>query len=145
MAANMKLSKAELAKRAAAQNDQTNDFLSQLGSLGNPVKNEAPVVEPEVSNKSVTNIEETEQEEEIPVKVRTVNKTVTAKPSSTKTEKPGYISLVITPSLKKKWKSYCTEHGLSLTDCIKISMRLLEDLEKKNTISLEDGVLSYLS
>lgn len=139
MAANVKLSKAEIQKRAAAQNAQNNDLMNMIGALGaaNPVQEE-------VSNKSVTNIEETEQDP-IPVARRTVNKTVTEKKSSAKGEKPGYISLVITPSLKKEWKSYCTEHGLSLTDCIKVSMKLLKDMEKKNMVSLEDGVLSYLS
>ncbi len=143
MAANVKLSKAELAKRAAAMNEQTTDILSKIGTLGTLSSGDAPSYR---SNETVTtSAAEEEQEEEIPVKPRTVNKTVTEKKSIPKGEKPGYISLVITPSLKKKWKTYCTDHGLSLTDCIKVSMKLLEDMEKKNAISLEDGVLSYLN
>lgn len=136
MAANVKLSKAEILKREAQQNAQNSNLMSMIGSLGQSgtIKDTE-----DFSNKSVT-----ETEEPVQRISRTVNKTVTAK-SSGKVEKPGYISLVITPTLKKEWKTYCTEHGLSLTDCIKVSMKLLKDMEKKNAISLEDGVLSYLN
>lgn len=136
MAANVKLSKAEILKREAQQNAQNSNLMSMIGSLGQSgtIKDTE-----DFSNKSVT-----ETEEPVQRISRTVNKTVTAK-SGTKGEKPGYISLVITPTLKKEWKTYCTEHGLSLTDCIKVSMKLLKDMEKKNAISLEDGVLSYLN
>lgn len=136
MAANVKLSKAEILKREAQQNAQNSNLMSMIGSLGQSgtIKDTE-----DFSNKSVT-----ETEEPVQRISRTVNKTVTAK-SGTKAEKPGYISLVITPTLKKEWKTYCTEHGLSLTDCIKVSMKLLKDMEKKNAISLEDGVLSYLN
>lgn len=136
MAANVKLSKAEILKREAQQNAQNSNLMSMIGSLGQSgtIKDTE-----DFSNKSVT-----ETEEPVQRISTTVNKTVTAK-SGTKAEKPGYISLVITPTLKKEWKTYCTEHGLSLTDCIKVSMKLLKDMEKKNAISLEDGVLSYLN
>lgn len=136
MAANVKLSKAEILKREAQQNAQNSNLMSMIGSLG-----QSGIIKDteDFSNKSVT-----ETEEPVQRISRTVNKTVTAK-SGTKAEKPGYISLVITPTLKKEWKTYCTEHGLSLTDCIKVSMKLLKDMEKKNAISLEDGVLSYLN
>lgn len=136
MAANVKLSKAEILKREAQQNAQNSNLMSMIGSLGQSgtIKDTE-----DFSNKSVT-----ETEEPVQRISTTVNKTVTAK-SSGKVEKPGYISLVITPTLKKEWKTYCTEHGLSLTDCIKVSMKLLKDMEKKNAISLEDGVLSYLN
>ena len=136
MAANVKLSKAEILKREAQQNAQNSNLMSMIGSLGQSgtIKDTE-----DFSNKSVT-----ETEEPVQRISRTVNKTVTAK-SGIKAEKPGYISLVITPTLKKEWKTYCTEHGLSLTDCIKVSMKLLKDMEKKNAISLEDGVLSYLN
>ena len=136
MAANVKLSKAEILKREAQQNAQNSNLMSMIGSLGQSgtIKDTE-----DFSNKSVT-----ETEEPVQRISRTVNKTVAAK-SGTKAEKPGYISLVITPTLKKEWKTYCTEHGLSLTDCIKVSMKLLKDMEKKNAISLEDGVLSYLN
>lgn len=136
MAANVKLSRAEILKREAQQNAQNSNLMSMIGSLGSG----STITENEdISNKSVT-----ETEEPVRQATRTVNKTVTAK-SGAKAEKPGYISLVITPTLKKEWKTYCTEHGLSLTDCIKVSMKLLKDMEKKNAISLEDGVLSYLN
>lgn len=136
MAANVKLSKAEILKREAQQNAQNSNLMSMIGSLG-----QSGIIKDteDFSNKSVT-----ETEEPVQRISTTVNKTVTAK-SSGKVEKPGYISLVITPTLKKEWKTYCTEHGLSLTDCIKVSMKLLKDMEKKNAISLEDGVLSYLN
>lgn len=136
MAANVKLSKAEILKREAQQNAQNSNLMSMIGSLG-----QSGIIKDteDFSNKSVT-----ETEEPVQRISTTVNKTVTAK-SSGKGEKPGYISLVITPTLKKEWKTYCTEHGLSLTDCIKVSMKLLKDMEKKNAISLEDGVLSYLN
>jgi len=136
MAANVKLSKAEILKREAQQNAQNSNLMSMIGSLGQSgtIKDTE-----DFSNKSVT-----ETEEPVQRISTTVNKTVTAK-SGGKVEKPGYISLVITPTLKKEWKTYCTEHGLSLTDCIKVSMKLLKDMEKKNAISLEDGVLSYLN
>ena len=136
MAANVKLSRAEILKREAQQNAQNSNLMSMIGSLGSG----STITEKEdISNKSVT-----ETEEPVRQATGTVNKTVTAK-SGGKAEKPGYISLVITPTLKKEWKTYCTEHGLSLTDCIKVSMKLLKDMEKKNAISLEDGVLSYLN
>lgn len=139
--ANIKISKDEYAKRAAAQNAQNNALMNMIGALGaSTASNDSNIEE---SNETVTT-KSMQEEEPIPVVKRTVNKTVTEKKSAPKAEKPGYISLVITPSLKKKWKTYCTDHGLSLTDCIKISMKLLEDMEKKNSISLEDGVLSYL-
>lgn len=137
MAANMKLTKDELAKRAESQNNSNMAFLDALSNL------EKSSTSSPVENETVTSVEE-DTIEEIPVitsKPKRVNKTVT---SSVKEEKPGYVSLVITPSLKKKWKTYCSERGLSLTDCIKLSMRLLEDMERKEAISIEDGVLSYL-
>lgn len=141
MAANVKLSKSEIEKRAAAQNASNIDLMSMIGALGS--SSSSSDSDDDSNNTVTTDSTDETEEDEIPVIHKTVSKTVTTKKTSSKTEKPGYISLVITPSLKKEWKSYCTEHGLSLTDCIKVSMKLLKDMEKKNIVSLEDGVLSY--
>ena len=59
-----------------------------------------------------------------------------------KDDKPGYVSLVIPNSLKKKWKLFSTVHGMSLTDCLKLGMKLLEEMEMKGTIKIEDGFLT---
>jgi len=59
-----------------------------------------------------------------------------------KDDKPGYVSLVIPNSLKKKWKLYSTVHGMSLTDSLKLGMKLLEEMEQKGKIRIEGGFLT---
>lgn len=60
-----------------------------------------------------------------------------------KDEKPGYISVVIPNSLKKKWKIYSTQHNMSLTDCVKLGMKLLEEMENQNKIKIEGGFITF--
>lgn len=57
-------------------------------------------------------------------------------------DKPGYVSLVIPNSLKKKWKFYSTQHSMSLTDCLKLGMKLLEEMEQQGKIKIEDGFVT---
>ena len=57
-------------------------------------------------------------------------------------DKPGYVSLVIPNSLKKKWKLYSTQHSMSLTDCLKLGMQLLEEMEQQGKIKIEDGFVT---
>lgn len=57
-------------------------------------------------------------------------------------DKPGYVSLVIPNSLKKKWKLYSTHHSMSLTDCLKLGMKLLEEMEQQGKIKIEDGFVT---
>ncbi|MCR5766085.1 MAG: hypothetical protein K6G09_08940 [Treponema sp.] len=57
-------------------------------------------------------------------------------------DKPGYVSLVIPNSLKKKWKLYSTQHSMSLTDCLKLGMKLLEEMEQQGKIKIEDGFVT---
>ena len=59
-----------------------------------------------------------------------------------KNDKPGYVSLVIPNSLKKKWKLYSAAHGMSLTDCLKLGMKLLEEMEQQGKIKIEEGFLT---
>lgn len=63
--------------------------------------------------------------------------------SDTKDDKPGYVSLVIPNSLKKRWKLYSAQHSMSLTDCLKLGMKLLEEMEQKGKISIGDGFLTF--
>ena len=62
--------------------------------------------------------------------------------SETKDDKPGYVSLVIPNSLKKKWKLYSAQHEMSLTDCLKLGMKLLEQMENQGKIKIEEGFLT---
>ena len=57
-------------------------------------------------------------------------------------DKPGYVSLVIPNSLEKKWKLYSTQHSMSLTDCLKLGMKLLEEMEQQGKIKIEDGFVT---
>lgn len=139
--ANKKVSLEELKQRADQESqNQVNDIFSQISNLGSSNNNKSVTYE---ENENIQENEDESTEDIIPVKKRKPvnNKTVTSK----KEDKPGYVSLVIPNSLKKKWKTFCNEHGISLTDCIKASMKLLEDMERKEAINLEDGVISYLN
>ncbi len=66
-----------------------------------------------------------------------------AVPVDPKDDKPGYISLVIPNSLKKKWKQYCMNHDLSLTDCIKLAMDNLEQMELNDVIEIQGRFIKY--
>lgn len=131
--ANKKIDIAE--KRAEAENagnEQFNDLASMIASLGS---SSAP--EP------VTETEESEQ----PVSVRTVHTVKkTSAPARSKAptaDQVGYVSLVIPTKLKKQWKTYSAEHGLSLTDCIKLGMHLIEELEAGGSISIDNGIITW--
>mgnify|MGYP007069896583 FL=1 len=72
-------------------------------------------------------------------------KTVTTPSSSEQDDKPGYVSLVIPNSLKKKWKLYSAQHEMSLTDSLKLGMKLLEQMENQGKIKIEGGFLTINS
>lgn len=110
-----------------ASNEQMNDIFAAISGLGS-----ASTVQTEDNFKTVTNNPEVKEAGN--TQVQNVN---------SKDEKPGYISLVVPNSLKKKWKVYCTQHGMSLTDCIKMGMKLLEDLEQKQAITIDSGFVTY--
>ncbi len=60
-----------------------------------------------------------------------------------KDEKPGYVSVVIPNSLKKKWKIFGMQHNMSLTDCLKLGMKLLEEMEQQKKIRIEGGFITF--
>lgn len=114
-----------------ASADQMNDIFAQISSLGStPAKKE-----PEVT------VQETQEEIDEPIIKRS-----SPKPSATvkkaKKGNSGYVSLVIPDNIKTKWKVFCSEHGLSLTDSIKLGMKLLMEMEDQNLLTIEDGVIT---
>lgn len=117
-----------------ATNNQVNDIFDAISKLG---ANDSEKVESEP-------VREESFEEEEPIIRRTVRPA--AKPIATKKvkgdDKRGFISLVVSPSLKTKWKTYSTNHGMSLTDCIKLGMKLLEEMEQQGMLQIEDGVVT---
>jgi len=117
----------------ATKND-VSDIFASIKSLGNPAASSIPV---ETRREVETPVVETKPLEPKVKQIETVAIT------ESKDDKPGYISLVIPNSLKKKWKLYCMQHELSLTDCIKIAMKNLEEMEKNDVISIEDGIVMY--
>ena len=112
-----------LKKEADTQSmNQIDDIFSQINSL-------------DVSSKT--------NSDEITIKPVADFKSVTTNEIPVQDDKPGYISLVIPNSLKKTWKNYSNNHGMSLTDCIKLGMKLLEDMENKQKISIDSGFITY--
>lgn len=127
-------------KKAVSENankKQINDIFSTISKLGTKTE--------KISNQ--TEHEKNSYTFEITDKDKSVLlddfKTVTKKAPEENDEKPGYISLVVSNNLKKKWKVYVSEHGMSMTDCIKLSMKLLEDMESSGKIKVDDGIIIY--
>ena len=124
-------------KRQAEQasENQMQDLMAAISGLGAKDSNtfeidkDSPKTVPVESNfKTVTNNSTLEKNTDT---------------SDSKDDKPGYVSLVIPNSLKKKWKLYSAQHSMSLTDCLKLGMKLLEEMEQKGKISIGDGFLTF--
>lgn len=124
-------------KRQAEQasENQMQDLMAAISGLGAKDSNtfeidkDSPKTAPVESNfKTVTNNSALEKNTDT---------------SDSKDDKPGYVSLVIPNSLKKKWKLYSAQHSMSLTDCLKLGMKLLEEMEQKGKISIGDGFLTF--
>lgn len=122
-----------------ASEEQMNDLTAAIMGLGSnhsdsvatPSSNSS-TAKTEVDNRTVTSVAQEE-----PSRITT--------DTDSKDEKPGYVSLVIPNSLKKKWKLYSTVHGMSLTDCLKLGMKLLEEMEQQGKIRIEGGFLTINS
>lgn len=135
---SIKKARVEEIKREAeiASEKQMNDIYAAISGLGSNTTSQSRKTEPEPENpapeiKTVTK----------PAAAEVAPVVTTSEPES-KDDKPGYVSLVIPNSLKKKWKMYSTVHGMSLTDCLKLGMKLLEEMEQKGTIRIEEGFLT---
>lgn len=135
---SIKKARVEEIKREAeiASEKQMNDIYAAISGLGSNTASQSRKIEPEPETpapeiKTVTK----------PAAAEVAPVVTTSEPES-KDDKPGYVSLVIPNSLKKKWKMYSTVHGMSLTDCLKLGMKLLEEMEQKGTIRIEEGFLT---
>ncbi len=135
---SIKKARVEEIKREAeiASEKQMNDIYAAISGLGSNPASQSRKTEPEPETpapeiKTVTK----------PAAAEVAPVVTTSEPES-KDDKPGYVSLVIPNSLKKKWKMYSTVHGMSLTDCLKLGMKLLEEMEQKGTIRIEEGFLT---
>lgn len=135
---SIKKARVEEIKREAeiASEKQMNDIYAAISGLGSNAASQSRKTEPEPETpapeiKTVTK----------PAAAEVAPVVTTSEPES-KDDKPGYVSLVIPNSLKKKWKMYSTVHGMSLTDCLKLGMKLLEEMEQKGTIRIEEGFLT---
>ena len=122
-----------------ASEEQMNDLTAAIMGLGSNHSDSAAApssntstTKTEVDNRTVTSVAQEE-----PSRITT--------DTDSKDEKPGYVSLVIPNSLKKKWKLYSTVHGMSLTDCLKLGMKLLEEMEQQGKIRIEGGFLTINS
>ena len=109
-----------------ASENQMQDLMAAISGLGG-------------GNSTDSNTSEikTENESRVGEDFKTVTNSAT--PAD---DKPGYVSLVIPNSLKKKWKLYSTQHSMSLTDCLKLGMKLLEEMEQQGKIKIEDGFVT---
>ena len=116
----------------ATQND-VSDILASIQSLGNQTQ-------PVIRTRSETVHVQEQKKIEPQIETVAVSSPVSAE---SKDDKPGYISLVIPNSMKKKWKMYCTQHEISLTDCIKLAMKNLEVMEQQQIIKIDSGVVIY--
>lgn len=106
-----------------ASENQMQDLMTAISGLGSAN-----------STNSNTSEIKTENESRVGEDFKTVTNSVD--------DKPGYVSLVIPNSLKKKWKLYSTQHSMSLTDCLKLGMKLLEEMEQQGKIKIEDGFVT---
>ena len=110
-----------------ASENQMQDLMTAISGLGSGN-----------STNSNTSEIKTENESRVGEDFKKDFKTVT----NSADDKPGYVSLVIPNSLKKKWKLYSTQHSMSLTDCLKLGMKLLEEMEQQGKIKIEDGFVT---
>lgn len=108
-----------------ASNAQMDDIFSQISGLG------------ATNTKKESTVEENEK------KAEAHSMTVTISESEADNEKPGYVSLVIPSSLKKQWKIFSTAHGISLSDSIKLGMKLMVEMEQQNKIKIDGGFVTY--
>ena len=135
---SIKKARVEEIKREAeiASEKQMNDIYAAISGLGSNTASQSRITErePETPALEIKSVTKPAAAEVAPV--------VTTSEPESKDDKPGYVSLVIPNSLKKKWKMYSTVHGMSLTDCLKLGMKLLEEMEQKGTIRIEEGFLT---
>jgi len=130
MAATKKVNYENLKQEAdQSTTEQVDDIFNAINSLGSSSVS--------VSSKSSASYEETD---DTPIIRRASKKTEIQKKE--KKGNGGYVSLVIPDNLKTKWKVFCTEHGVSLTDSIKLGMKLLMEMEDQKMITIEDGVIT---
>lgn len=132
MAATVKKNYSNLKQESEeAATNQMNDIFAAISSLGSaPAKEETEVT-----------VQETTEEVDEPIIKRSVVKPA-APVKKAKKGNSGYVSLVIPDNIKTKWKVFCSEHGLSLTDSIKLGMKLLMEMEDQNLLTIEDGVIT---
>ena len=133
---SIKKARVEEIKREAeiASEKQMNDIYAAISGLGSNTASQSRKTEHETPAPEIKTVTKPAAAEVAPV--------VTTSEPESKDDKPGYVSLVIPNSLKKKWKMYSTVHGMSLTDCLKLGMKLLEEMEQKGTIRIEEGFLT---
>lgn len=151
MPATKKINMDERKREAdAAGKEQVSDIFSMISGLGSSSDDDEPAPrrvvteQAAVERKPVAKVKPQIEPEEVQAEIPVVTKIKTKKAETKKENKPGYVSLVISNNLKTKWKTYSSAHGMSLTDCMKLAMKLLEDMEQKEAISIEDGFLTYL-
>lgn len=133
MPANQKIKKIE------PDNTQIGDIFESIQNLGrNSLDEDIPVAEPVVTRK-----ENPVSEKRIVTKAKSAPVSKVSSPAVKKADKPGYVSLVIPNSLKTEWKIYSSEHRMTLTECMKLAMKLLKEMEQKEAITIEDGFITY--
>ena len=113
-----------------ASENQMQDLMAAISGLGTSKGSNSFEIKAEPAEEKISDTKEGREEDNF--------KTVT-NPAD---DKPGYVSLVIPNSLKKKWKLYSTQHGMSLTDSLKLGMKLLEEMEAQGKIKIEEGFLT---
>ena len=151
-----KKSSLEEKKRQAEQasENQMQDLMAAISGLGTGNSTSEKTSNEKNSNSFEINTETTQNNSLTSQKegregdnFKTVTKYLDAEKNSgtsseSKDDKPGYVSLVIPNGLKKKWKLYSMQHGMSLTDCLKLGMKLLEEMEGQGRIKIEDGFIT---
>lgn len=116
---------------AKASQEQMNDIFATISALGTTNSNTSEM-------KALTEQNNASQDFKT---VTTVN--LQTDDESQSDEKPGYISLVIPNNLKKKWKIFSAMHNMSLTNSLKLGMKLLEELEQNKKIKIEGGFVTF--
>lgn len=130
----------EIKKEAEiASEKQMQDIFAAISGLGSSKSEQTQPAPSENSN--TFEIKQTKVNTESSQDFKTVT-TSSEQNDAPKNDKPGYVSLVIPNSLKKKWKLYSAAHGMSLTDCLKLGMKLLEEMEQQGKIKIEEGFLT---
>lgn len=117
-----------------ASQEQMDNIFATISALGSGNSNTSEIV---------TEKEQRRVEQDFKTVTTSLTDSVESNPVEQKDEKPGYVSLVLPNSLKKKWKIYSTQHNMSLTDCLKLGMKLLEELEQQKKIKIEGGFVTF--